>query len=202
MELVLPLCDDISWKEGARIDKQLGATFWQQECHYPSPLPPPPPQPSCTSRSHKQKQETLKQKLEISSRSPESGGNSTKKPRANVNSPIMAWQEEPLQLPMGSSSDGGYSCCTQRLLVILWGPVHPNRYGRKLSTPNMTAALVVRWCHVWKTLLTFMATYSNGFICRPEHAKHSICNGGTKSLMDLKLLVGKNMQCKCVSFTV
>lgn len=40
MELVLPLRDDISWKEGARIDEHLGATFWQQECHYPSSPPP------------------------------------------------------------------------------------------------------------------------------------------------------------------
>jgi len=64
-------------------------------------------QSSPTSQSGKQKQETPKQKLEMSSRSSESGGNSTKKPRANVNIPIMAWQEEPQQLPMGSSSDGG-----------------------------------------------------------------------------------------------
>jgi hypothetical protein len=106
--------------------------------------PPTASQPSPTSQSGKQKQETPKQKLEISSRSPESGGNSTKKPRANVNIPIMAWQEESQQLSMGSSSDGGYSSCfTQRLLVILWGPVHPNRYGRELSKRNMTAAAVV-----------------------------------------------------------
>jgi hypothetical protein len=112
--------------------------------HLLSP-PLPTPQPSRTSQSRKQKQETLKQKLEILSRSPESGGNSTKKPRANVNIPIMAWQEEPQQLPMGSSSDGGYSCFTQRLLVILWGPVHPNRYGRELSTPNMTCCISSSW---------------------------------------------------------
>ncbi len=124
----------------------------------PISTPAAPPQPSPTSQSGKQKQETPKQKLEISSRSPESGGNSTMKPRANVNIPIMAWREKPQQqLPMGSSSDGGYSCFTQRLLVIPWGPVHPNRYGKELSKPNMNAAVVVRRCYIWKTLNTHPA---------------------------------------------
>jgi hypothetical protein len=49
-----------------------------------------------------------------------------------------------------------------------WWPVHPNRYGRELSKPNTTAALVVCGCYIWKTLSTPLPPSPNE-LCHLTH---------------------------------